>query len=135
MLKGFLMKLKFLKSNDGSSYISASVIIIIFVICILLLINIIPVATTKLELDRLADDLVRVAEINGRVAEETDSYEKKYINDKNINIEWSKKGNIQLGDSIELTLTTSVEFGFGFLGKNNIILTSYVKGTSEVYHK
>ena len=52
------------------------------------------------------------------------------------NISWSDTGKIQLGNEVEVTLTTTVNIGlFGEFASFPVTLTAKASGTSEVYWK
>jgi len=103
-----------------------------------LAVRVFPVFIMKNQLDNFAAELVREAEITGRVGSET-SHRASVLREKtglNPNISWSKTGNIQLNEEVTVTLTTQANIGqFGGFGSFPITLRAEATGKSEVYHK
>ena len=96
-----------------------------------------PVMTAKMQLDNFADELVREAEISGRIGAETTARarvlsEKTGLSPK---IEWSRSGKIPLNQEFTVTLTVTLDIGFGGFGSFPVTLTSKASGKSEVYWK
>ena len=91
----------------------------------------------KQQLDTFAAELVREAEITGRVGSETTSRAQVLSERLEIDpdIRWSRTGRIQLNEEVTVTLTMDVDIGFGGLGSFPIELTAQASGRSEVYWK
>ena len=87
-----------------------------------LVVRIAPVFVAKQNLDVFADELVRTAEINGQVGSATNAKAADLREQTGLdpNISWSDTGKIQLGNEVEVTLTTTVNIGlfgeFAFIG-------------------
>ena len=85
-----------------------------------------------------ATELVREAEVRGRVGTETNR-RAEILREKtglNPNISWSKNGQIQLNQEVTVTLTMETNIGlFGGFGSFPITLRSQASGKSEVYWK
>mgnify|MGYP000897815549 CR=1 FL=1 len=130
---------KLLKSDDdGFSFISATIILLILVMCIAFALSVFPVFIEKSNLDRQANQLIRLAEISGEIGgEETKAYEEIIEEESNYDIDiiWSKSGKIQIGESFELELKTQVDIGFGSFGSIPVNISSSALGVSEVYNK
>jgi hypothetical protein len=92
----------------------------------------------KQQLDTFATELVREAEVSGRVGSET-TRRAAILRDKtNIDpgISWSTSGKIQLNEEVTVTLTLRTNIGlFGDFGSFPIILQAQASGKSEVYWK
>lgn len=105
---------------------------------IALAVRVYPVYIVKLQLDNFADELVREAEIAGRVGSETSDRE-RVLNEKTglyPSVSWSKTGNIQLNEEVTVTLTLERNIGlFGGFGSFPVHLKARASGKSEVYHK
>ena len=113
---------KLLKRRSGEGYIDVCVL----VVCAMLV------------LDTYAVELVREAEIAGRVGTETTRRAAALTDSTGLDpdIRWSATGRIQLNDEVTVTLTLETDIGlFGGLGSFPITLTAEATGKSEVYWK
>ena len=126
------------KSQKGAAYIDTSVLVIVIIIVIALGVRVYPAIVAKQQLNTFATELKRQVEIvghtdvNDRVAELKEqtkldpavSYEAVFI---------SGTHRIQLGDSFSVSLSATVNIGFGPFGSVPIPLHSKATGRSEVY--
>ena len=131
-----LKKLKAGKPGEG--YIDVVVLILCAMFVIALAVRVLPVFLAKQSLDSYATELVREAEITGRVGSETNT--RAAILSERLGIEpdiaWSRMGRIQLNEEVTVTLTLDADIGlFGGLGSFPIELTAQATGKSEVYWK
>ena len=81
---------------------------------------------------------IATAEINGQVGSATSAKAADLRDQTGLdpNISWSDTGKIQLGNEVEVTLTTTVNIGlFGEFASFPVTLTAKASGTSEVYWK
>lgn len=100
--------------------------------------RVLPVFIQKQQLDTFATELVREAEVSGRVGSETDRRAAILSEQTGLEpeIEWSDSGRIQLNDDITVTLTLETNIGlFGEFASFPITLRSQATGKSEVYWK
>lgn len=122
----------------GEGYIDTVVLVLCAMLVIALAVRVYPVYIVKLQLDNFADELVREAEIAGRVGSETSDRE-RVLNEKTglyPSVSWSKTGNIQLNEEVTVTLTLERNIGlFGGFGSFPVHLKARASGKSEVYHK
>lgn len=129
---------KHLLNKKGEGYIDTVVLVLCAMLVIALAIRVYPVYIVKLQLDNFADELVREAEIAGRVGSETSDRE-RVLNEKTglyPSVSWSKTGNIQLNEEVTVTLTLERNIGlFGGFGSFPVHLKARASGKSEVYHK
>ncbi|WP_289685457.1 DUF4320 family protein [Muribaculum intestinale] len=129
---------KKLLNERGEGYIDTVVLVLCAMLVIALAVRVYPVYIVKLQLDNFADELVREAEIAGRVGSETSDRE-RVLNDKaglHPSVSWSKTGNIQLNEEVTVTLTLERNIGlFGGFGSFPVQLKARASGKSEVYHK
>lgn len=127
-----------LKERTGEGYIDTAVLVLCAMLVIALAVRIYPIYIVKLQLDNYADELIREAEIVGRVGTETDERQ-RVLSDKTglyPNIYWSRTGNIQLNQEVTVTLTMQKDIGlFGGFGSFPVELKARASGKSEVYHK
>lgn len=128
---------KLLRSKRGEGYIDVCIIVLVVIMMLALFTAAAPVMTAKMQLDNSADELVREAEISGRIGAETTSRarvlsEKTGLSPK---IEWSRNGKIPLNQEFTVTLTVTLDIGFGGFGSFPVTLTSKASGKSEVYWK
>ena len=103
-----------------------------------LAVRILPVFVAKQQLDTYAVELVREAEISGRVGTETSRRAAALTDSTGLDpdIRWSKTGRIQLNEEVTVTLTLDMDIGlFGGFGSFPITLRSEATGKSEVYWK
>lgn len=137
----FLSKLKKikipLKSNSGEGYIDTAVIVIAAMLVIALAVKVYPVFIVKNELNTFASEIVRVAEIEGRIGGETTAKENELKTSMGINptVEWSRTGNIQLNTEFSVIVTEVADIGFFEFGSFPITLKAKATGRSEVYYK
>ena len=128
---------KLLRSKRGEGYIDVCIIVLVVIMILALFNAAAPVMTVKMQLDNFADELVREAEISGRIGAETTARarvlsEKTGLSPK---IEWSRNGKIPLNQEFTVTLTVTLDIGFGGFGSFPVTLTSMASGKSEVYWK
>lgn len=128
---------KLLRSKRGEGYIDVCIIVLVVIMILALFTAAAPVMTAKMQLDNFADELVREAEISGRIGAETTARarvlsEKTGLSPK---IEWSRNGKIPLNQEFTVTLTVTLDIGFGGFGSFPVTLTSKASGKSEVYWK
>ncbi len=116
--------------------------VVVLVICTMLVIafalNVFPVYIAKQKLDTFAVEVLREAEISGRVGSETAAAEQRLRGHLGIapTLSWSKTGNIPLNAEIAVTATLHMDIGlFGTFGSFPVTLRSDAIGKSEVYYK
>ena len=89
-------------------------------------------------LDTFATELMREAEISGRIGTETDRRAAALREKTGIDpqIAWSDSGQIQLNQEVTVTLTLQKDIGlFGNFGSFPVTLRAQATGKSEVYWK
>ncbi|WP_289766783.1 DUF4320 family protein [uncultured Acetatifactor sp.] len=126
------------KDIRGEGYIDVVVLVFCAMLVIALAVRVLPVYITKLQLDNFAAELVREAEIYGRVGAETSERERMLREKTGLTptVTWSRVGNIQLNQEIEVTLTLQRNIGlFGNFGSFPIQLKAKASGKSEVYYR
>lgn len=130
--------LKILFSKNGEGYIDTVVLVLCAMLVIALAVRLYPIYVVKMQLDNFADELIREAEIAGRVGWETSDRE-HVLNEKTglyPSVSWSRTGNIQLNEEVTVTLTLERDIGlFGDFGSFPVQLKARASGKSEVYHK
>lgn len=126
------------KNRRAEGYIDVVVLVLCAVLMLALAIRILPVFVAKQQLDTFATELVREAEVTGRVGSET-SRRAAVLREKtgiDPDISWSTGGRIQLNEEVTVTLTLRRNIGlFGGFGSFPITLQAQVTGKSEVYWK
>lgn len=93
---------------------------------------------SKIQLDNFADELVREAEISGRVGSETAARQRVLEEKTGLHpaVSWSSSGNIQLNEEVTVTVTLQKDLGlFGRLGSFPVTIRARASGKSEVYWK
>ena len=129
---------KRLRSTRGEGYIDISVAVLVVMILLVAVIKIAPVFITKMTINNYANELCREAEIAGRVGTETttrlDRLNESHP-DLNPTITWSKTGNIQIGNTFTVTVSTTYDFSFFVFSTTPITISATAEGTSEVFWK
>ena len=127
-----------LKERQGEGYIDVVVLVLCAMFVLALAMRVLPVFIQKQQLDYYASELVREAEVTGRVGEET-SRRAAVLTEKTgltPDITWSTQGQIQLNSDVTVTLTMVTNIGlFGDLGSFPVTLRAQAAGKSEVYWK
>ena len=127
-----------LKERRGEVYIDVVVLVLCAVFVLALAMRVLPVFIQKQQLDYYASELVREAEVTGRVGEET-SRRAAVLTEKTgltPDITWSTQGQIQLNSDVTVTLTMETNIGlFGDIGSFPVTLRAQAAGKSEVYWK
>ena len=119
---------KIMRDKKGEGYIDAAVVVFCVMFVIALGVRIFPVFITKIQLDNFADELVREAEISGRVGSEKTGIHPA--------VSWSRTGKIQLNEEVTVTLTLQKDLGlFGKLRSFPVTIRARASGKSEVYWK
>ncbi len=129
--------LKLLRSKRGEGYFDVVIVVLVVVMVLALILAAAPVVSAKIQLDNYADELVREAEIAGRIGAET-SARAQILTEKTglaPAIQWSRTGKVQLNQEFTVTCTYKMDIGFGEFGSFPITLTSKASGKSEVYRK
>jgi len=129
--------IKLLQSRRGEGYVDVIVLVLVIMLFVALAVNVFPVFIAKNQLDTFAAELVREAEISGRVGSETTAKANRLKTDIGIDptISWSRTGNLQIDTEVTLTLTLRHDIGFFNFGSFPITLRSQATGKSEVYWK
>lgn len=130
--------LKILHEKKAEGYIDVVVLVLCAVLVIALAVKVFPVYITKLQLDNFADELIREAEIAGRVGTETTARERALQEKTGLTptVSWSRTGNIQLNEEVTVTLTLRMNIGlFGDFGSFPVELKARASGKSEVYYR
>ena len=127
-----------LKSKRAEGYVDVIVLVLCAVMVLALALKVLPVFVAKQQLDTFATELVREAEVTGRVGSET-TRRASILREKtgiDPNISWSTSGRIQLNEEVTVTLTLQKNIGlFGDFGSFPITLQAQATGKSEVYWK
>ena len=129
---------KLLKRRSGEGYIDVCVLVVCAMLVLALVVRVLPVYITKQQLDTFATELVREAELYGRVGTETTRRAQSLREQTGLDpdISWSSTGRIQLNQEITVVLTYETNLGlFAGFGSFPITLRSEATGKSEVYWK
>ena len=130
--------LKILRSKQGEGYIDVAVLVLCAMLVIALAVRVFPAYIIKQQVDTFATELMREAEIAGRVGIETTNRELILREKTGIipTVTWSKSGGIQLNEEITVTVTFDTNIGlFGGFGSFPVTLRADAAGKSEVYWK
>jgi hypothetical protein len=129
--------LNILKNKKGEGYIDSVIVVFVVILIIALATSVLPVFIKKAKLDTFADEVVRYAEIEGRIGTKTNNKINQMVSETGLdpNINWSTSGKIQLNNEFSLVLTLETDIGFFSFESFPIILTSKATGRSEVFWK
>lgn len=134
--------IKILKEKKGEGYIDTVVIVISAMLIIAFAVKVFPVFVVKNQLDTYANEVMRTAEISGRVGTEVSVKAESLKEQIGINptILWqanyiSGTNKVQLNDEITVIATKNVDIGFFSFGSFPIELKAKATGRSEVYWK
>lgn len=127
-----------LKDKRAEGYVDVIVLVLCAVMVLALALRVLPVFVEKQQLDTFATELVREAEVSGRVGSET-TRRAAILREKtgiDPTISWSTSGRIQLNEEVTVTLTVRTDIGlFGDFGSFPVTLRAQASGKSEVYWK
>lgn len=130
--------IKALKSKRGEGYIDVVVLVLVAMLVLALCLRVLPVFVAKHQLDTFATELMRDAEIYGRVGSETTRRAAALREQTGLDprIDWSDTGRIQLNQEVTVTLTLQMNIGlFGDFGSFPVTLRAEATGKSERYWK
>ena len=129
---------RIIKNNRGEGYLDVVVLVLCAMLVIAIAVRVLPAYIIKQQVDTFATELVREAEIAGRVGTETTQREVLLREKTGITpaVEWSKSGRIQLNEEISVTVTYHMNIGlFGGFASFPITLKADAAGKGEVYWK
>lgn len=129
---------RIVKSRRGEGYIDVAVLVLCAMLVIAFAVRVFPVYIAKQQVDTFAAELIREAEIAGRVGAETSLQEQLLRERTGLTpaVSWSKTGNIQLNQEVTVTVTYQTDIGlFAGFGSFPITLRADASGKSEVYWK
>ncbi|OOP72833.1 DUF4320 family protein [Clostridium beijerinckii] len=134
--------MRLLKEKKGEGYVDTVVIVLAAMLVIAFAVKLFPVFVAKNQLNTYATEIMRTAEITGRVGTEV-SVKAESLNEQtgiNPKIIWqadyiSGTNKVQLNDEITVNVSRTVDIGFFSFGSFPIELNSKATGRSEVYWK
>ena len=127
-----------MKGRRAEGYVDVAVLVLSLFLVLALSLRVLPVFIAKQQLDTFATELMREAEVSGRIGAETDRRAAVLRERTGIapQISWSDSGQIQLNQEVTVTLTLQKNIGlFGNFGSFPVTLRSQATGKSEVYWK
>ena len=114
---------RLLKDKRGEGFVDVCVLVLAIAMVLSLVVRIAPVFVAKQNRDVGSATNAKAADLREQTGLDP-------------NISWSDTGKIQLGNEVEVTLTTTVNIGlFGEFASFPVTLTAKASGTSEVYWK
>ncbi len=132
------MLIRALKNRRGEGYIDVAVLVLCAMLVIALAVQVFPAYIAKQQVDTFASELIREAEIAGRVGNETTAQEQLLRERTGLEptVTWSKTGKIQLNEEVTVTVTYEIDIGlFAGFGSFPVTLQAQATGKSEVYWK
>lgn len=137
-----MVVIKLLKEKRGEGYIDTVVIIIAAMLVIAFAVKVFPVFAAKNQLDTYANEIMRTAEISGRVGTEVSTKAESLKVQTGINPATSWQANyisgtneVQLNNELTVTVIKTVDLGFFSFGSFPVELKARATGRSEVYWK
>lgn len=129
--------MKLLKSKRGEIMVTACVVIMVSMCAVAFGMKLYPVYVRGQQLETYANELCRVAEVSGRIGDETGKEQEKLnqLMGMSPEVAWNTSGNVQLNGTIQVTCTLAQDIGFGNFGSHPITLHGRATGQSEVYWK
>ena len=126
-----------LKNNKGESMIDTVLIVFVVVMMLAFSLSVLPVIIEKSKLDTFAEEVVRFAEIEGRIGSNTSAKINSMTSSTGLDpsVNWSRTGKVQLNEEFSLVLSHETDIGFFSFGSFKVTLTSKATGRSEVYWK
>ena len=129
---------RIIKGRRAEGDVDVAVLVLSLFLVLALSLRVLPVFIAKQQLDTFATELMREAEVSGRIGAETDRRAAVLRERTGIapQISWSHSGRIQLNQEVTVTLTLQKDIGlFGDFGSFPVTLRSQATGKSEVYWK
>lgn len=130
--------LKKLKEKEGVAYIDVAILVISSMLVLMLIISVIPVFIVKDQLNTFSKQLLREAQLQGKINISHTSIEERLEIDVD-KVEWHGNSigsnKIQFNEEIRVTCSKEVDIGFSDFGSFKINLISKAGGRSEVYWK
>ena len=129
---------RIIKGRRAEGYVDVAVLVLSLFLVLALSLRVLPVFIAKQQLDTFATELMREAEVSGRIGAETDRRAAVLRERTGIapQISWSHSVRIQLNQEVTVTLTLQKDIGlFGDFGSFPVTLRSQATGKSEVYWK
>lgn len=126
------------KDQRGENYIDVTILVLIGMLILAFTMKVYPVYVAKTNLDTFANELIREAEIFGRVGSETTQRQRILEERTGLHptVSWSRSGNIQLNEEVTVTVKIRKDIGlFSTFGSFPVELTAKATGKSERYFK
>ena len=128
---------KIWNNNRGSIYLDLTIGIYCLLFLLAIFLHTLPVFTTQNKLNHFVAEVLRTAELSGRIDTEVDGEiaRQTRITGLSPEISFSVAGEVDLGEEILVTGKITVDIGFGSVGSFPVPLVSTASGRSEVYWK
>ena len=128
---------KIWNNNRGSIYLDLTIGIYCLLFLLAIFLHTLPVFTTQNKLNHFVAEVLRTAELSGRIDTEVDGEiaRQTRITGLSPEISFSVTGEVDLGEEILVTGKITVDIGFGSVGSFPVPLVSTASGRSEVYWK
>ena len=126
-----------LKDNKGEGIIDTVIIVFVVVLMLAFSLSVLPVIIEKAKLDTFAEEVVRVAEMEGKIGSNTSAKINSMSSSTGLypSASWSRTGKVQLNEEFSLVLSHETDIGFFSFGSFKVTLKSKATGRSEVYWK
>lgn len=128
---------KYIQEEKGAMYTDVVIGIMILMMAFSVYLNVMPVFSLQNKLNHFVKEVLRTAELSGRIDSEVQGEIARQKNITGIDpvITFSKSGDIALGEEIMVTGELTVTVGTPFLGSFPFTIRVDASGRSEVYHK
>lgn len=124
-------------NNRGAVYLDVMIAVYCLIFLLAIFLHTLPVFTTQNKLNHFVAEVLRTAELSGRIDTEAEGEiaRQKRITGLSPELSFSVTGEVDLGEEIVVTGKVVVDIGFGPVGSFPVPLVSSASGRSEVYWK
>lgn len=129
---------RFKSARGGGTYIEMTISFLVIMMTLAFIMAFVPIFLTKMNLNNIANELCREAEIAGRIGTETDERLERLLEvNPNLNptVTWSTSGKVNIGETFTVKVSADYDFSFFIFNNLPITLSSKAEGTSEVFWK
>ena len=125
------------KNNRGAIYLDVMIGVYCLLFVLAIFLYALPIFTMQNRLNHFVAEVLRTAELSGRIDTEVDGEiaRQKRITGLSPELSFSSFGEVDLGEEIVVTGKITVDIGFRPVGSFPVPLVSSMSGRSEVYWK
>lgn len=126
-----------IKNESGEGYVGLMITLLVLMMLLSIFINVFPVFARQRDLNHFVKEVLRTAELSGRIDVEVEGEiaRQKQVTGLNPEITFNTSGDVDLGEEITVTGKIEVDIGSAYFGSFSVPIQSTATGRSEVYHK